>query len=157
MPISNPLPFPALTQDKIWEGNASNLAVEVFHPTLPGAHHTPAVAPKVKLESRELNAASGDVAYTGYGFLPTGLIIIARLSEIAMSIGSVEPGLTEHCMVIFGSTSSDIKLLLVWIDYGAGKSQGAVLKTFDADGFTLTWTLAGAQAGTIPLHCFAFK
>lgn len=158
MPISNPLPFPSLTQDKMWEGNASNEAVEVFHPTLPGAHHTPAVAPKVKLETRNMAAAIGDVAYTGYGFRPTGLIILSVLVDRG-SVGSSEPALAEHNL--YGGTTAGQSSFSAYIcsilTSNINNWQMAVLKTYDADGFTLTWTKGGTPTGIAQLHVFAFK
>ena len=111
---------------------------------------------KAKLETRARNAASGDVAYTGYGFTPTGLIIIA-VDGSNGSIGSSEPALAEQCLYEVGGVMS-IETKIVYIDEGDAKRQHAVVKTYDADGFTLTWTRVGVTtAGTINLHVFAFR
>ncbi len=129
--------------------------------TIPGGTGTFALTsdmPKVKLETRDMTAGSGDVAYTGYGFQPTGLLILAVLANTAFSLGSSEPALAEHCMDIRSSATPDINAdwMLQLVPSG-GNYQVCVVKTYDADGFTLTWTRGGSPTGTANLHVFAFK
>jgi len=112
---------------------------------------------KMKLESRALDAASGDVAYTGYGFTPSALLIVgyAALYDHS-SIGSAEPALTECCLWLDDTPAGEGAAILG--QWGIGNGQSCVLKTFDTDGFTLTWTKIGtSSAGPIALHCYAFK
>jgi len=100
----------------------------------------------VKTHLRDMDGASGDVAYTGYGFKPAALIIFVKSTTAAYSIGFGDDDLAEMCGYqnttapgyLFADTTRIIYLL-----EAAGTSQAAVLKTLDADGFTLTWTLAG--------------
>ena len=96
--------------------------------------------------TRDMTAATGDVAYTGYGFLPKALFIIA-VGVYMSSFGFGDSALTESCVsdVGAGGTSTIIEVtMIVHIDEGGGKEQKALLKTLDADGFTLTWTKVGA-------------
>lgn len=113
--------------------------------------------PKVKLETRARDGASGDVAYTGYGFTPVGLLIIAVDDGLyGASIGSSEPALAEHCIYLKGVVPTAVANI-IYIG-GDANHQKAVVKTYDADGFTLTWTKgANPGAGTINMHVFAFQ
>lgn len=106
------------------------------------------LATKVTAESRTAAAASGDVSYTGAGFLPTGVIILGEGSDgndslsIGLGTGAVSGGEMEiHTMggtpVITQFTSGNV--IFVQDSTGSDK-QAAVLKTFDSDGMTLTWT-----------------
>lgn len=99
---------------------------------------------KVVAGTRAMDAASGDVAYTGAGFTPTLVIAVGATNAKPSSVGfAVGAAAADH-----GSTVSQYaaqqKLMLAWED--TGKTQDAVLKTFDADGCTLTWTRTGATA-----------
>ncbi|GAH96483.1 unnamed protein product [marine sediment metagenome] len=110
---------------------------------------------KPKLETRAMSAASGDVSYTGYGFQPTGLIIMARVpGQAYASIGASEPALGEQCLRTRGGI---IEHEAAIVHLGETPFQQAVVKTYDADGFTLTWTKSGTPDGTGDLHVFAFK
>ncbi len=99
--------------------------------------------------TRDMTAASGDVAYTGYGFQPTSLIIMAGGSiEEGPSWGFGDVNLSEkmffkHLDYTFVSNTSAIVGL--WQSY-TSVGQTAVLKSLDADGFTLTWTKTGTPS-----------
>ena len=124
-----------------------------------GAWSVPAggVGVKVKAETRAMDAASGDVAYTGYGFQPSGLIIFAYFSVALGSIGSSNPAKLCLCAYRRATTYWQNDATNIVFVYAATYSQSALVKSYDADGFTLTWTLVGTQAGTIYLTVFAFK
>lgn len=107
---------------------------------------------KSKAESRVNTAASGDVAYTGYGFQPTSLIILARGSAGGGSIGMTIPAGEDQYLNADGYDTELIK-----VDEGGGLKQQAVLKQYDADGFTLTWTKLGLPTGTTTLFVQAFS
>ena len=121
-----------------------------------------AVVTKLKNETRAMDAATGDVAYTGYGFTPRGLIIFASYvggQDGRVSLGFGDNALAEMC---FYSTRTAIigfslsYTVIAWIAESDTLDQRAVLKTLDADGFTLTWTRTGATAaGTANLIVFA--
>jgi len=117
---------------------------------------------KLDNETRDFTAASGDVSYTGYGFQPTSLIVIAYGIDNSISVGLGDVNLSEACIYIddnsgaytHGGTSQIIHMLLS----GGATGQTAVLKTLDADGFTLTWTEVGTPgAGTISFAVLASR
>ena len=112
--------------------------------------------PFIKVESRNIVAASGNVSYTGYGFKPKALVIIAKESAYdGVSIGSSEPATASQCAWmkptnIVGGFPNIIFLTSTY--------QKAVISSYDADGFTLTWTKVSECApGTITMQVFAFK
>lgn len=105
---------------------------------------------KVLYVTRVITAASGDVSYTGVGFQPTCLICFSDKSNAlfacwgAVDSGSYERGINYEYTPKFSETDKLVAILTA-----SGESQSAVLKTFDADGFTLTWTKAGSPTGTV--------
>lgn len=117
------------------------------------------VLPKVKNETRLMTVASGDVAYTGYGFQPSALLILAENTSSGGSIGSVAPSLDEVTLYDVGdhSVQSNYSFLIALYE-SAVNYQTATLKSFDSDGFTLTWTKGGTPGGTTAhLIVIAFK
>ena len=109
---------------------------------------------KVKIETKAMDQATGDVAYTGYGFRPTGIILLAYRDVTRFSIGSSEPALAEKCLYTDGvEPKGGGNMVYLGV---AATNQAAVVKTYDPDGFTLTWTKTGLPTGTASLHVFAF-
>lgn len=101
---------------------------------------------KLLSHTRVKDANSGDVSYTTYGFQPKALIIFASLaSGNLLSWGFGDKNLAEMC--VFYSIAACLVNTSAIVDMeAAGAGQSAVLKTLDADGFTLTWTKIGAGA-----------
>lgn len=101
------------------------------------------------------DAASGDVAYTGVGFQPTRIsftAVVFLATQHRHSRGYTT-GASDNKAVCQRQTSaalrSDTSCIYIADNPGVTE-QTAVLKTFDTDGFTLTWTRLGAtSAGTI--------
>ena len=117
---------------------------------------------KLKTETRDMTAASGDVAYTGYGFQPTSLIILANVSTSISSWGFGDVNLAEMCLRARNSGGSPVFSIVTTTivdltDAGTGDAQTAVLKTLDADGFTLTWTKTASPTGTATLIVLALR
>lgn len=117
---------------------------------------------KIKIGTRDLTAATGDVSYTGVGFTPTALIGFAKNGASA-SWGAVDSAKTGDGVNYktgtgyYGhSTDGYGANLLFVIDMGSGNFQTATVKTYDADGFTLTWTKTGSPTGTaaFTIQCF---
>jgi len=143
--------MPFATADSTWDRLAIGTALQYLR-TNAGATApewtTGIISTKLKSETRARDAASGDVAYTGYGFQPKALIVLGGYSN-SMGLGGVD--LNEFChylaadSVIPRSSAADI----IYFSQEAGvKEQHALLKTLDADGFTLTWTKVGSPTST---------
>jgi len=99
---------------------------------------------KLLSHTRVKDAASGDVAYTGYGFQPSALIVFAS-DTTRLNWGVADSNLANMGASLDGETPvySIYTTYLIVISTGAN-SQTALLKTLDADGFTLTWAKSGA-------------
>ncbi len=101
----------------------------------------------VKAHTRAMAGGSGSEPYTGYGFRPKVVFIMANFG--AQVSWGVDNGTTFKCIYDINGTG------LTWegsysveLNDGAGNSQVAKVSSFDADGFTLIWTKAGAPSGT---------
>lgn len=123
---------------------------------MPISNPAAALIPVVKYGTRALAAASGDVSYTGYGGTPQALIILAQKAETMHSIGSGELTKDMFCFYLDGDVPKEANNMVVWLG-SSTVYQRAAIKSYDSDGFTLTWTKAGAPTGTADLHIFAFK
>lgn len=134
----------------------ANTADELFFAPMPSVDK---LSSKSGIQhTRLMDAASGDVAYTGYGFLPTALVALANVdSAYGWSLGFV--GSDGVSYSIFESTagvmSSYTRLLELRTASGVG--QLGILKSYDADGFTITWTKAGSPTGTGYFAVLALK
>ena len=110
---------------------------------------------KYKAETRAMNAASGNVAYTGYGFTPTALIIFAKEDGVSEgSIGGCDAA--GEAVSVWGVPAANISELVVQVSDGAGNIQLAAWNAYGADGFTLTWTKIGNPVNTCKMTVFAF-
>ena len=106
----------------------------------------------VVASSRDNTAASGDVSYTGAGFKPSAIILLAQKEGAAHhSTGMWQGAVTnDRCSAWIYSGVTVGKTNIAWIQDGASDYQAADMKSVDADGCTLTWTKGGTTAaGTI--------
>ena len=111
---------------------------------------------KFKAETRSMQAASGDVSYTGYGFTPKGLIIFAFNPR-----GSIGISIEDRTMVLVHESATQTNFnsnAICKIEESTGVRQDAIVASYDVDGFTLTWTKSGAPgANTVVLKVLAIK
>jgi hypothetical protein len=117
---------------------------------------------KVKLSTYNLATASGDVAYTGIGFTPTSMICFANVDGSAggFSIGVVDSAKLNNQILRNNNTLFYINgggVAFIGIDPGTGNTSFAIVKSYDADGFTLTWTRGGTNTGTANLIFLCFR
>lgn len=107
--------------------------------------------------SRALDGASGGVAYTGVGFRPTSIEFTAAVdstNEFCIGFADASGGRCLNSDAAGAKLSSAHAIRI--IRDAAGKEQSAVLASFDADGFTLTWTKTGAPpANTLTINYVA--
>jgi hypothetical protein len=99
--------------------------------------------------TRLMTAASGSVATTGLGFRPVGIRFWGGVDAGVSNTDGyavIGIGLQQRCL----STDSANNVLsssnCIQMIRGAGNKQEAVVTSFDADGFTLSWTKTGAPA-----------
>ncbi len=107
---------------------------------------------KVGSFTRDLTAVSGAVAYTGLGFTPKAIILFGgKQSTLGFSWGfasSSVMGSVADRGAAGGNYYEINSAVLLQTDESGGVNQTAVLTSFNADGFTLTWTKNGSPSGT---------
>ena len=130
------------------------------HTADASAHHekTTRLQSKAKIETRDLATPAGDVEYTGYGFTPTTLICFANTDgNYRTSWGFCDSTLTELCIAEIAAAIYDPTPALIRMHTGALQRTRAIVKSFDADGFTLTWSKTGEPTGTCRMHFLALR
>jgi hypothetical protein len=117
---------------------------------------------KMLAATRDMTLATGSVSYTGVGFKPTCLQAFganttmatpnaingycdSALGQAAMRAGTVTAGQYQYLASVLIYLGTD------------GAYQTFAVTSFDADGFTGTWTRTGAPGGTQNIAFLAFK
>jgi hypothetical protein len=161
-------PYPASSPD-----NAANLAEEIqqlrymiaqitgnsyWYQDATGSITSILAMPRVKIGSftRDTSLASGDVSYTGIGFTPTAIMFMSY--ESAQYFGTGFDDGTTHAQVFSnnGTMSRAAASSIFFGDSGSNYSS-AFIKSFDADGFTLTYSKTGSPTGTGYVEYMAFR
>lgn len=102
--------------------------------------------------TRDLTADSGDVAYTGIGFKPTSIQCFALVDgTIFYSIGNADSSKAGQSFGLYSSTQLTYGGYLIFISKSASDYQIATVKSYDDDGFTLSWVKGGSPTGTAVL------
>lgn len=116
---------------------------------------------KIIIGTRDNTAASGDVSYTGVGFTPTAIICMANIDNSGVtaywSMGVSDSSVAEYGMEYADDERNFQRANIAYIQPSLGNAQTAVVKTYDADGFTLTWTKTGSPTGTTNLTFLCFR
>ena len=117
---------------------------------------------KVLAITRDMTLATGSVSYTGVGFRPTSLQAFgsnttistnnavngycdSALGQAALRAGTASPGQWQYLASVLIYMGTD------------GAYQTFAVTSFDADGFTGTWTRTGAPGGTQSMAILCFK
>ena len=114
---------------------------------------------KIVQFTRDISAADGNVSYTGVGFTPTAIIFLGEIdATTGWSIGSSIG--TEGAIYAIAGTNvmgeNNAKCLSFFSS--ATDKEEVDLLSFDADGFTLTYTKAGTpSAVTAYIKAICFK
>lgn len=107
---------------------------------------------KVVYATRDVSV-EGDQAITGVGFAPRAIMAMAVIQTAAgkMSIGfaaaTAAYSVMDYGLVTAGSYALAANPIKIF--FGAGVSAQAVVKSWDADGFTFTWSKTGTPTGTV--------
>lgn len=105
--------------------------------------------------------ASGSVSYTGIGFKPKGLIVLANVPNTPeVSIGIVFAA--ENNFSVFNShnitaNAWNNEAYLVNLVQGIGVRYIGYIQSWDDDGFTITWTKTGSKTGVAEIYYLAFR
>jgi hypothetical protein len=106
---------------------------------------------KIGAFTRVMDTATGDVAYTGVGFTPKAIVALGKCDpdSIATICASISQGLDSYLVATYTATGVKATQGAYFLSFveGVSLSQVAVLKSLDADGFTLTWTRTGSTSG----------
>jgi hypothetical protein len=118
---------------------------------------------KVGSFTRDSSLASGTQSVTGVGFKPKAIIFLAgqNVATIEKSIG-LDDGTTVCQFTDNGGASAgqwviDCGYASITDVESAGNYYTGKISSFDSDGFTLSWTKAGSQTGTINIGYLAFR
>lgn len=112
--------------------------------------------------TRDLSAATGNVAYTGVGFVPTSIVFFSTVSTKSYSYGASDSDKNgQGIYYVLGGASgliSDAQVDAVIYGQAASSNyQVAKVATYDADGFTLTWTKTNTPTGTLIVSYIAYR
>ena len=105
----------------------------------------------------DISTATGDQSITGLGGTPTSLSLFGGVT--GSSFGGATWGLgnvANQFAMYTGVTWQQSITAIAIVESGSGDRNTAVIKSFDADGFTLTWTKTGSPTGTARLNYTAF-
>jgi len=113
--------------------------------------------------TRNMEAASGDVAVTGVGFKPSVLIcyalpdsLNAKSFSVGFASGTTVRSFYDNNLTTAGTYTPVNEL--IHLMNSTAEFQNAVVKTMDADGFTLTWTKTGTpDAGTAYIYFLCLR
>lgn len=112
---------------------------------------------KVITATRDMAAASGDVAYTGVGFTPTSVSVVAGIiGTAAFAVGFADSTTTGAVVYTSAADVIGVGNSFFIIQIAAGY-QIAIIKSFDADGLTLTYSKGSTPTGTIELKFLCFR
>jgi hypothetical protein len=110
-----------------------------------------------KVFTRTLQALDGEVAYTGYGFKPKCLFLIAYCDALDASSWAFWD--KDNAICLYQVTDDPIiyneDMDAVYIVNSSWNGQMAELVSIDADGFTVHWRKEGALTGTITITVLA--
>lgn len=105
--------------------------------------------------TRAGDAGDGDVSYTGVGFKPKAVIIAGRWEFWTASSIGYSGGVNKNAAFTYDTDYYESFVVDKLIDLhgdGGDQYQKAVLKSFDADGFTLTWEGYGTNEALITFY-----
>jgi len=113
---------------------------------------------KVGSFTRDLSAAAGDQQVTGVGFEPKAVVFIGSVNAtVPFSVG-VSDATTNGAVALNGAfTNWTIDNYCIILVSSSGNYQQAVVKSFDSDGFTMTWSKINSPSGSAKIYYLAFR
>ena len=119
---------------------------------------------KHKLYTRLFQTAAGDVAYTGVGFKPSLLHIVASSQDVTSRSWGMDDGTTHLCNFVqytahtSGTPGANTSNESIYVHLTATTGQRAHVISMDSDGFTLRWTHIGSPGtATMAIMVTAFR
>lgn len=142
--------------------NGQVITIAAGAPTYATPAATPSLTSHAGSFTRDIAGTAGDVAYTGVGFIPTA-IMFSYMTTDGKCVGTGFVDSAKNMTSYFSAqasgyvTGASLSTRCVYLSNGSGTDQTALLKTFDADGFTLTWAKTSTPTGTGNISYIAFK
>lgn len=119
-----------------------------------------ALTSKIITATRDASSASGDVAYTGVGFTPSSIHLLLVMSGTVYGSNGVSDS-NKTQQDVYSSAAGVLNISSGNIGTYSNQSawaQNALVKSYDADGFTLTWSKVGTPtAGVMNLVFLCIK
>lgn len=127
------------------ESLAQNVSASAFNPP-----------PKVITITRDLSVATGSVAYTGCGFRPRALLATGGINASTafaqyMGMTAAAAGSSSGMTGPFAASNAQSIVsgsFIIFTDTTGSNNQSLAITSYDADGFTGTWTKTGTPTGT---------
>ncbi len=117
------------------------------------------VRSKIITFNRVGDANTADVSYTGLGFKPSSIIFNTCVGGTSYwSSGFADSAKSGYCN--FGNGAGNVYQTSYPISYSnqSAWAQLGAVKSYDADGFTLTWTKVGTPSpGTIGVLAICYR
>ena len=114
--------------------------------------------------TRDSSSGAGTSSVTGVGFQPTAVLFLAAISGAGMaSIGFEDSDMAHNSLVDRQLMTADDWDVGAWnarpinIVYASTVNYDGRITSYDADGFTLTWSVRGSPSGTISIKALCFK
>lgn len=117
-----------------------------------------AVGIKLVSFTRDLSTAAGDQSITGVGFKGSHAIFLSTIdastaiANIGLDDGTNQYRLTYSSAAWYGISGTS---LMAYIS--SGVYQSGVISSWDADGFTITWTKSLSPTGTFEVYAIIFR
>jgi len=113
---------------------------------------------KIGSFTRDVSAAAGDVSETGIGFTPAAIIFIGTVNTTTKAFWGFDNETARGCIYYRASDYSyDTPSYSLVYDDGSGNTHKGKIKSFDADGFTITWAKVGSPTGTLQIFYLALR
>lgn len=142
-----------------WERLAAGSEGQALYTGGAGANPSWSNSFKVSNFSRDTSLATGTQAVTGVGFKPRAIIFLAvQGSTKEMSVGFSDG--SSHGALYQTSTAgtfSAASSAIVDDQTSGSDSYLGTVASFDADGFTISWTRTGAPTGTLTIYYLALR
>lgn len=112
--------------------------------------------------SKDTADVTADQSFTGFGFKPSSLIAFTCGSSVnVFCVGMAGPSVSGYSITDYGAEIANRynndSVNFVYVEQGGSKTYQGKIKTWDADGITITWTRTGAPTGSIVVYYIAFR
>ena len=140
-----------------------NVPVKIFYDGTQFQIITPALRSKIITFTRNLTTATGNVSYTGVGFQPTSIILFGGINAngIATYIGFSDSGRYAADLYLDSTATSTVGTAgggaIIITTTATTAFQEATLLSYDADGFTLSWTKTNLPTGTVTYYALCLR